>query len=65
MEEIIRGSNVEEVLRNTQYEPYELIRKFKGAVDQAIRNKTIKATQGMRIVDEYRCALADYTYLSD
>ncbi len=65
LEEVIPGSTVEQVLNNTQYDPNDLIRKFKGVVDAAIRDDRIKSTLGMRLLDEYRKALSDYTYLSD
>jgi arginine decarboxylase len=63
VEEIIDGSTVDEVLRNTQYDKYNLIRKFKESVDRAIRQNHIKATQGMKLLDEYRKAFSEYTYL--
>ena len=65
VEETIRGSTVEEVLTNTQYVPYELVKKFKATIDRAIRQKGLKSKTGMRILAEYRRALADYTYLSE
>jgi arginine decarboxylase len=65
VEEVIPGSTVEQVLNNTQYDPNDLVRKFKAAVDSAIKEDRIKPTLGMRLLDEYRKALTDYTYLSD
>ena len=65
VEEVIPGSTVEQVLQNTQYDPNDLIRNFKGVVDTAIKEDRIKPTLGMRLLDEYRKALSDYTYLSD
>ena len=65
VEETIRGSTIEQVLKNTQYDANDLIRKFKAVVDLAIREDRIKPNLGMRLLDEYRKALTDYTYLSD
>jgi len=65
VEEVIPGSTVEQVLNNTQYDPNDLIRRFKGYVDMAIKEDRIKPTLGMKLLDEYRKALTDYTYLSD
>ncbi len=65
VEEVIPGSTVEQVLTNTQYDPNDLVRKFKAVVDTAIKEDRIKPTLGMRLLDEYRKALTDYTYLSD
>lgn len=65
VEEVIPGSTIEQVLHNTQYDPNDLIRRFKGFVDAAIKEDRIKPTLGMRLLDEYRKALTDYTYLSD
>ncbi len=65
VEEVIPGSTLEQVLQNTQYDPNDLVRKFKALVDTAIKDDRIKPTLGMKLLDEYRKALADYTYLSD
>ncbi len=65
VEEVIPGSTVEQVLNNTQYDPNDLVRRFKGFVDTAIKEDRIKPTLGMKLLDEYRKALTDYTYLSD
>lgn len=65
VEEVIPGSTIEQVLGNTQYDPNDLVRKFKGMVDAAIKEDRIKPTLGMRLLDEYRKALSDYTYLAD
>lgn len=65
IEEVIPGSTVEQVLNNTQYDPNDLVRKFKSVVDAAIKEDRIKPTLGMRLLDEYRKALTDYTYLTD
>jgi len=65
VEEVIPGSTVEQVLQNTQYDPNDLVRRFKGSIDAAIKEDRIKPTLGMKMLDEYRKALTDYTYLSD
>ncbi len=65
LEEVIPGSTIEQVLQNTQYDPNDLIRNFKKLVDDAIREDRIKPSIGMSLLDDYRKALADYTYLSD
>jgi len=65
VEEVIRGSTVEQVLSNTQYDPNDLIRRFKNFVDIAIKEDRIKPTVGMKFLDEYKKALSDYTYLAD
>ncbi len=65
VEEVIPGSTIEQVLANTQYDPNDLVRRFKSVIDTAIKEDRIKATMGMRLLDEYRKALTDYTYLAD
>ncbi|MBI1908599.1 MAG: biosynthetic arginine decarboxylase [Deltaproteobacteria bacterium] len=65
LEEVIRGSTIEQVLQSTQYDPNDLIRNFKRVVDTAIKEDRIKPTLGMKLLDDYRKALSDYTYLSD
>ncbi len=65
VEEVIPGSTIEQVLQNTQYDPNDLVRRFKGVIDNAIKEDRIKPTLGMRLLDEYRKALSDYTYLAD
>ena len=65
LEEVIPGSTIEQVLKNTQYDPNDLIRNFKKLVDDAIREDRLKPSAGMALLDDYRRALSDYTYLSD
>jgi arginine decarboxylase len=65
LEEVIRGSTIEQVLANTQYDTNDLARNFKKLVDDAIREDRVKPSLGMSWVEEYRKALSDYTYLSD
>ncbi len=65
LEEIIPGSTIEQVLSNTQYDANELSRNFKKVVDDAIREDKIKPSIGMSLLDDYRKALSEYTYLSD
>ena len=65
VEEVIRGSTVEQVLQNTQYDPNDLVRRFKAVVDAAIKDDRIKPTLGMKLLDDYKKALSDYTYLTD
>src|SRR3989338_2621562 len=65
VEEVVPGSTIEQVLNNTQYDANDLVRKFKFIIDTAIRSDTIRPALGMRLLDEYRKALSDYTYLSD
>lgn len=63
VEEVLKGSTINQVLTNTQYDSNDLTRKFKGAVDQSIRKGQVKATTGMKILDEYKKILEEYTYL--
>jgi len=65
LEEVIRGSNIEQVLQNTQYDMNDLVKRFRGMVDQAIRDNTVRPTVGMKILDEYKKSFLDYTYLSE
>ncbi|MDO8462177.1 MAG: biosynthetic arginine decarboxylase [Deltaproteobacteria bacterium] len=64
LEEVIRGSTIEHVLQSTQYDANDLVRNFKRVVDAAIKEDRIKPTLGMKLLDEYRQALGDYTYLA-
>jgi arginine decarboxylase len=64
IEEVIKGSTIEQVLGMTQYDSNELVRKMKLQVDQAIKEDRVKPSEGMRLLDEYENGLKDYTYLN-
>lgn len=65
IEEVIPGSTISQVLQHTQYDPNTLIRTIKLNIAQAIKKNLVKPNEGMKLLDEYRSALSDYTYLSD
>ncbi len=64
IEEVMRGSSIDEVLQDTQYDTQDLVRRFKAQVDQAIRSGQLRSSSGMDLLHEYKQALAGYTYLS-
>ncbi len=64
IEEVIPGDTIQDVLAQVQYEPKELARKLKNAVDSKIREGALKPKEGVRLVDFYESVMRDYTYLS-
>ena len=63
IEEVIPGATVEDVLSATQYSTQDLIRRFKELVEIAIREDRVKPTAGIQLLEEYRKAFSNYTYL--
>ena len=64
VEEVIRGDTIEKVLTQVQYEPRELARRVKSALDQKVREGLLKPKEGVSLVDFYQSVMGDYTYLS-
>jgi arginine decarboxylase len=64
IEEVIPGDTVEHVLSQVQYEPKELARKVKNAIDAKIREGVLKPKEGVGLVDFYEAIMRDYTYLT-
>ncbi len=64
LEEVIPGDTVEKVLSNVQYEPKELARKVRAALDQKVREGALKPKEGVGLTDFYESVMRDYTYLT-
>lgn len=64
IEEVIPGDTIGEVLSQVQYEPKELARKVKNAIDQKIREGVLKPKEGVNLTDFYESVMKDYTYLT-
>ncbi|MCC6276711.1 MAG: biosynthetic arginine decarboxylase [Oligoflexia bacterium] len=65
IEEVIPGDTIEAVLSQVQYEPKELARKVKFAIDNKIREGALKPKEGVSLTDFYESVMKDYTYLSN
>ena len=64
IEEVIPGDAVEKVLSRVQYEPAELFRRVKGALDQKVKDGAIRPKEGVGLADFYESVMKGYTYLS-
>ncbi|MBL7685868.1 MAG: arginine decarboxylase, partial [Deltaproteobacteria bacterium] len=63
MEEVIPGDTVEKVLSRLQYSPSDLARRIKTAIDQQVKEGTIKPRDGVNLIDFYEEEMNGYTYL--
>ncbi|MBS2024405.1 MAG: biosynthetic arginine decarboxylase [Deltaproteobacteria bacterium] len=63
IEEVIPGDTVERVLARVQYEPSDLARRVKTAIEQKIREGAVKPKEGVSLTDFYEQAMRGYTYL--
>jgi arginine decarboxylase len=63
IEEVIPGDTIEKVLSRVQYEPAELFRRVKGALDQKVKEGTIRPKEGVSLADFYESVRKGYTYL--
>ncbi len=64
VEEIIEGSTIIQCLSSVQYDEYELKRRMKQQMDDAIKSDRMKPSEAMRLLDDYERGLKAYTYLS-
>lgn len=63
IEEIVRGSSVENVLNVMQYNPQGMAKDVKRVIDKQISQGNIKPRDGVKLNDFYEACLAGYTYL--
>lgn len=63
IEDVIRGDTISSTLTANQYNPSELTRSLKVAVDEQIRKGAIKSREGVRLIDFYEQVMQGYTYL--
>ena len=64
IEEVIPGDPIEKVLSRVQYEPAELFRRVKGALDQKVKEGAIRPKEGVSLADFYEAVMKGYTYLA-
>ena len=64
VEEIIEGSTIVQALQSVQYDENELKRQMKAQIEEAIKGDKMKASEAMRLLDDYERGLKNYTYLT-
>jgi arginine decarboxylase len=64
IEEVIPGDTIGRVLERVQYEPAELFRRVKNALDQKVKEGAIRPKEGVGLGDFYEAVMKGYTYLS-
>ncbi|ABC81667.1 biosynthetic arginine decarboxylase [Anaeromyxobacter dehalogenans] len=63
IEEVIPGDTIEKVLSRVQYEPADLFRRVKAALDQKVKEGAIRPKEGVGLQDFYEAVMKGYTYL--
>ncbi len=63
IEEVIPGDTIEKVLSRVQYEPADLFRRVKSALDQKVKEGSIRPKEGVSLQDFYESVMRGYTYL--
>jgi arginine decarboxylase len=63
IEEVIAGDTIEKVLSRVQYEPTDLAKRVKQALEAKIREGSVKPKEGVALTDFYEQAMRGYTYL--
>ena len=63
IEEVVKGSSVQDVLNIMQYNPRAMAYDVKKLIDKQVSNGSIKPREGVRWTDFYEDCLSGYTYL--
>jgi arginine decarboxylase len=63
IEEVIPGDTIEKVLSRVQYEPADLFRRVKNALDQKVKDGAIRPKEGVSLQDFFEQVMRGYTYL--
>jgi arginine decarboxylase len=61
--EVIRGDHVDKVLQSLLYEPADLVRRVKTALDARMKEGTIRPKDGVGMAQFYEGVMRGYTYL--
>jgi len=61
--EVIRGDHVDKVLQTLLYEPNDLVRRVKTALDARMKEGSIRPKEGVGLVQFYEGVMHGYTYL--
>ncbi len=64
IEEVIPGDTVESVLRRVQYEPADLARRVKAALEARMKEGGVKPKESVSLTEFYEKVMGGYTYLS-
>jgi arginine decarboxylase len=64
IEEVIPGDRIEQVLSRMQYAPDDLARRVKSALDQKVKEGTIRPKEGVQLADFFEHVMRGYTYLA-
>jgi len=65
IEEVVKGSSVENVLSTMQYTPAIMAQTVKKEIDKQIQCGEIKPREGVQLIDFYEACLLGYTYLKN
>ncbi|MGZ6143456.1 MAG: biosynthetic arginine decarboxylase [Myxococcales bacterium] len=63
IEEVIPGDTMERVLQRVQYEPSDLAKRIKQALDSKVREGLVKPKESVLLTDFYEQTMRGYTYL--
>ncbi len=64
LETVIPGDTVEKVLTRVQYEPSDLGKRVKSALEQRVRDGSLKPKEGVSLTEYYDAVMRGYTYLA-
>jgi arginine decarboxylase len=64
LETVIPGDTVDKVLARLQYEPPDLSKRIKAALETRVREGSLKPKEGVALSDFYETVMRGYTYLS-
>jgi len=62
IEKFISGTTVEEAVQSVQYFSSDLKKRMDKIVQRQVKNKSLRAGEGMRILEQYNLALTESTY---
>jgi len=58
----LEGDSVSEVLSYVEYEPKDMVTRFRNLAENAVLSKRISATERREIVDAFEAGMRGYTY---
>jgi arginine decarboxylase len=64
LEEVIPGDTIQEILGRVQYEPNHLVKNVKQALEERVKNGSMKPKESVSLTDFYEEVMRSYTYLT-
>ncbi len=65
IEHVVRGNTTDEVLKQVQYDPKDMLEQIRRRSEQALQKGQITIEEARKLMDNYKAGMDRYTYLTE